>query len=254
MNEVMNVCGTDVEIKEYSDQRVVTFADIDRVHHRPEGTAKRNFSKNNKHFIKNVDYYIVGSNEIRTTHIFSISDNDFRDKTLITETGYFMLTKSFRDDLAWEVQRMLVSTYFKVREEKRTLSVEDAFKMVKLINKTPDNRLSLVKAVLVNAGIDIPLEEKDEVQQFHTTPRGRLEYTKKYADMNGVGDFLKTVDSVINEPTALVYVKYKAWCEVEERKPTTHIMFSKIVNQYLGTKICIMNIKGHTKRIFVEEG
>lgn len=34
------------------------------------------------------------------------------DVTLLTESGYLMLVKSFTDDLAWEVQRELVKTYF----------------------------------------------------------------------------------------------------------------------------------------------
>ncbi len=34
----------------------------------------------------------------------------------MTESGYLMLVKSFTDDLAWEVQRQLVSSYFRVRQ------------------------------------------------------------------------------------------------------------------------------------------
>ena len=48
----------------------------------------------------------------------SIGDMDLRqsqDITLITESGYLMLVKSFTDDKAWEVQRSLVDNYFKVR-------------------------------------------------------------------------------------------------------------------------------------------
>ena len=36
------------------------------------------------------------------------------DVTLITESGYYMLVKSFTDDLSWDVQRQLVNSYFKV--------------------------------------------------------------------------------------------------------------------------------------------
>ena len=36
--------------------------------------------------------------------------------TLITESGYLMLVKSFTDDLAWKVQRELVNTYFRVKD------------------------------------------------------------------------------------------------------------------------------------------
>jgi hypothetical protein len=35
--------------------------------------------------------------------------------TLLAESGYLLLVKSFRDDLAWEVQRHLVQHYFRSR-------------------------------------------------------------------------------------------------------------------------------------------
>lgn len=39
--------------------------------------------------------------------------------TLITESGYLMLVKSFTDDLAWRVQRELVKGYFRAKEQAR---------------------------------------------------------------------------------------------------------------------------------------
>lgn len=53
MNEIIKINNHDVAVKEYKGQRVVTFKDIDTVHERPDGTAKRqltallwmNFSK-----------------------------------------------------------------------------------------------------------------------------------------------------------------------------------------------------------------
>lgn len=36
--------------------------------------------------------------------------------TLITESGYLMLTKPFGDDLSWQIQRQLVKLYFRARE------------------------------------------------------------------------------------------------------------------------------------------
>ncbi len=112
---IINIHGTDINIKEYRGQRVVTFKDIDAVHGRPEGTALRNFNTNRNRFVENEDYFIVGSDEIRRNGLFPLSDNDHRDKALITEQGYLMLVKSFTDDLAWEVQRSLVNGYFKVK-------------------------------------------------------------------------------------------------------------------------------------------
>lgn len=111
----IKIGNSDIQIKEYKGQRVVTLNDIDVVHNRPDGTARRNFNLNKNRFILNEDYFIVGSDEIRTTHMFPISDNDFKSKTLITEQGYLMLVKSFTDDLAWEVQRKLVNGYFRTR-------------------------------------------------------------------------------------------------------------------------------------------
>lgn len=122
MNELIQIEGTEIEIKEYKGQRVVTLNDIDLVHHRADGTARRNFNANKNHFIEGEDYFVVGSDEIRTSHLFSISPNDFTNKALITEQGYLMLVKSFTDDLAWKVQRQLVNGYFKVRQMATDLS------------------------------------------------------------------------------------------------------------------------------------
>lgn len=95
---------------------MVTFKDIDMVHERPDGTAKRNFNTNKARFVEGEDYFIVSADEIRTSRMFPISDKDFMSKALITEQGYLMLVKSFTDDLAWEVQRKLVSSYFNVHQ------------------------------------------------------------------------------------------------------------------------------------------
>lgn len=115
MNDLIHIGNADISIKEYKGQRVVTFKDIDAVHGRPDGTAKRNFNTNKEHFVENEDYFVVSSDEIRTSQLFPISDKDFMKKALLTEQGYLMLVKSFTDDLAWEVQRQLVNSYFKVR-------------------------------------------------------------------------------------------------------------------------------------------
>ena len=53
--------------------------------------------------------------EKRTTGILPEEVNN-RGTALITETGYLMLVKSFTDDLAWDVQRKLVDSYFRVKQ------------------------------------------------------------------------------------------------------------------------------------------
>ena len=117
VNEVISVYGTDLEIKEYMGRRVVTFNDIDAVHQRPSGTARKRFNDNRKHFINCVDFFkIKQPSEIRTLGIERPQGGLPQEVTLITETGYLMLVKSFTDDLAWEVQRKLVSSYFRAKE------------------------------------------------------------------------------------------------------------------------------------------
>ena len=103
-------------IKEYNNVRVVTFKDIDTVHERPDGTASRNFRKNREHFVENEDYFIIELTADEIRRQFQVGKNAGRTAILITESGYLMLVKSFTDDLAWEVQRKLVNTYFRVKD------------------------------------------------------------------------------------------------------------------------------------------
>jgi len=120
MDEIVRIDGHDLSVKEYNGQRVVTFKDIDTVHNRPEGTARRNFTAHKDRFIEGEDYFIVTPqtlentemDEIRTSGIEAVNQ---RGTTLITEQGYLMLVKSFTDDLAWKVQRQLVDSYFQTR-------------------------------------------------------------------------------------------------------------------------------------------
>ena len=114
MYELIN--GNYMAIKEYNSQRVVTFKDIDTVHGRPEGTARRNFNQNKQRFIEGVDFFVVKPSDVQTNE-FRTSEINNRGTTLITESGYLMLVKSFTDDLSWTVQRELVNIYFKTRTE-----------------------------------------------------------------------------------------------------------------------------------------
>ncbi|GAB0057943.1 hypothetical protein SIID45300_02277 [Candidatus Magnetaquicoccaceae bacterium FCR-1] len=100
-----------VPVIEYRGRRVVTFAMVDQVHQRPEGTASRNFRANRERFMEGEDFHLIDfskSDEIRSFGI----DVPPRGLTLLTQSGYLMLVKSFTDDLAWQVQRELVNRYF----------------------------------------------------------------------------------------------------------------------------------------------
>ena len=120
MNEVITIENTEMQIREYNGQRVVTFKDIDTVHQRTDGTARRNFRQNKKHFIEGEDYIIVHRNN--SMDEFRPLDFPIPPKgiTLITESGYLMLVKSFNDALSWKVQRRLVNSYLNAREQQVT--------------------------------------------------------------------------------------------------------------------------------------
>jgi ORF6N domain len=104
----------DVELApvEYRGARVMTLSMMDDVHKRSDGTARRNFNEHKARLVDGEDFYKVSASEIRTHKICAISSKAHEDVILLTETGYSMLVKSFTDDLAWEVQRQLVKSYF----------------------------------------------------------------------------------------------------------------------------------------------
>ena len=114
-NQIVKINNTDLSVKEFNGQRVVTFKDIDMLHERVEGTAKRNFNEHKKHLIKDVDYFEVKQSDFQKYEIRTLEIPN-RGLTLITESGYLMLVKSLQDDLAWKVQRELVNNYFRVKE------------------------------------------------------------------------------------------------------------------------------------------
>lgn len=115
MNSI-TINNNSIDRKLYNNEPVVTFKDIDLVHERVSGTARRNFYKNQKHFIENEDYYLVTVENAKCTN-FVHSNIPPKGQYFFTESGYLMLVKSFTDDLAWEVQRQLVNSYFRLKDE-----------------------------------------------------------------------------------------------------------------------------------------
>ena len=119
MAELVKIEDTELAIREYNGQRVVTFKDIDTVHQRPTGTARKAFNRNKNRFEAGKHYFILqykGENSnVHQTDIRNIIVPN-RGITILTERGYLMLAKVFDDDLSWKVQDQLVDTYFKARE------------------------------------------------------------------------------------------------------------------------------------------
>lgn len=160
------VAGTALCIKEYKGQRVVTFKDIDEVHQRPEGTARKRFNDNKKHFIEGEDFYKITPSEFRTA-LGGMDARQSNDIIVITESGYLMLVKSFTDDLAWSVQRQLVNNYFRVQQmQKATDSymIEDPIERAKRwIQEQEEKKALAVKVAEQNQQIEKQNEQIAEL-------------------------------------------------------------------------------------------
>lgn len=50
MSSIVHIGNSEISVKEYKGQRVVTFKDIDMVHGRQDGTARKRFNDNRNHF------------------------------------------------------------------------------------------------------------------------------------------------------------------------------------------------------------
>ena len=119
MNDLITINGKSLAVKEYKGKRVVTLKEIDTVHERADGTARKRFNDNKKYFIDGEDFFRIDQpSEIRTLGITRPQGGIPESVILITESGYLMLVKSFTDDLAWTVQRELVNSYFRSQSSK----------------------------------------------------------------------------------------------------------------------------------------
>ena len=228
MNEVITIENTEMQIKEYKGQRVVTFKDIDTVHQRPAGTAKRGFNKNQKHFIEGEDFIKVCVDEIRTHKLWNISNKARSDITLITESGYLMLVKSFTDDLSWNVQRQLVNAYFRVKEEQSLEQITDFPNCPKRIYQTSStpvpknpswyhrNRRRMIhiceKAnvplstlyhhILLRLGEEYDLEQANKIyeQEIGHAPKYALDIVSYFPDLGRLADdFLDRLERLLNK-------------------------------------------------------
>lgn len=111
-NAVVQVGGMEIRKIEYRGQQVVTFAMIDKVHGRPDGTARRSFNENRDRFALGDDYYELTSDEIRTMSAAEIFPARTARGNFITKRGYLKIAKTLGDDKAWEVFDEMLERYF----------------------------------------------------------------------------------------------------------------------------------------------
>lgn len=108
----------EILVKEYKNQRVVTVWDISEVHNKEVKRINELFNRNKERFLKDYDYFSLTPTEFSESFKTSQNfiPNNVKEVNVFTESGYLLLTKTFSDDLSWEIQRILISSYFKIKE------------------------------------------------------------------------------------------------------------------------------------------
>mgnify|MGYP002136557094 FL=1 len=153
MNTI-TIQNVELPVVEIEGQRVVTLSMVDKVHQRPEGTARKRFNDHKPRFIKTEDFFVRNTDEARQMGFTAPNG-----LILLTESGYLMLVKSFTDDLAWEVQRKLVNSYFRVRE-----AVSDLTTALADPAKLRTALLAYTEKVMV---LEAKVQEQAPKAQFH---------------------------------------------------------------------------------------
>lgn len=159
-NLTMTISDEQIQIKEYQGQRIVTLADIDRVHKRQPGTARKRFNFHRDKFKKDIDYFVLNTDEAQKCFKTQAPNG----LTIMTETGYLMLVKSFNDALAWEVQRSLVNNYFRAKENEPRPTGENLLAM------------AVIEAQKLLAAKDQTIQEQEEQIQALAP---KADYTEK---------------------------------------------------------------------------
>lgn len=121
--ELIKIENKELEIKEWDNLRVISVYDIAKLHEREVKRVNEQFKRNKEKFIENIDYFVITREEMMkspfATALSKYSNN--KEEVLFTESGYLMLVKTFTDDLSWKIQRMLVNSYFKIKEVKEII-------------------------------------------------------------------------------------------------------------------------------------
>lgn len=214
MAELVKIEGTELSIKEYNGERVVTLRDIDFVHQKKSGSSKRTFERYKSHFILNEDYFELTRKDLgdKLSPNEKIVGNPNLKTYLLTESGYLMVVKGFTDDLAWQVQRQLVNAYFKTKELATAVStalIDDGLKYntsgtplpktkswydrnVEKINwicsRLGWQQSTVIHKLLVRVGAEYDLNEADRIYQQETGHEKRymldlVDYFPELADM-----------------------------------------------------------------------
>ena len=230
MNEVITIENTEMQIREYNGQRVVTLKDIDIVHGKKSDTAKKSFQKHKQHFILGTDYFEMTRKEFgeRYSPNEKVAGNPNLKTYLFTESGYLMIVKVFTDELAWNVQRQLVNAYFRAKEEQSLEQITDFPNCQKRIYQTSSTPVpknpswyhrnrrrmnhicekanvplsTLYHHILLRLGEEYDLEQANKIyeQEIGHAPKYAIDIVSYFPDLGRLADeFLDRLERLLNK-------------------------------------------------------
>lgn len=213
MKNLIEINGHSIEKIEYKGQPVITQAQIDELHNRPEGTAKRNFNENRERFMEGKDYFKVPHEEWK--NILSVrnssSSGGYRgEMTLWTYFGYTMLVKSFQDDLAWKVQRQLSDNYF-------SAGISAGQPIVQLSQNDSDAMSYLLSAVDT---IQSDMAKLTELRKYDDSPVAP--FCDDQCSYKAGGFILKDE----------IYSRYESYCYIKEEYTLSKPVFFRRLYKY----------------------
>lgn len=173
---------------------VITTQMIAYLHDKEIRRVNEQFIRNKKHFIEKEDFFQVSK--------FEVADSDFKDllfphgsnidfTIFFTESGYLMLVKTFKDDNAWKIQRVLVNNYF------RDKNLEDA--VVKSIAEITNKFLDGIKdSINKTVQYSIINNQKQEEIKPVKKKNPRIDYKKYYYEKMQTWLSVKQMQSLLN--------------------------------------------------------
>lgn len=182
---------SELELKEYDGQCVITLKDIDEAHQLQHGTAGKIFYDNRDNFVFDRDFYQVPFMDLPNEKFgqYSKSKNPSNKLTLITKRGYRILANHLDMDnpLTFLVYKTFFRNYF---NRPHTLILEDGNKFMKcaeiMANCKEPNRnyvVNILKHIVSDIG---------EVKE--TNPQN----TTKYMNATEIGKFFGVSARVMN--------------------------------------------------------
>lgn len=188
MSDIIQIENKELVVKEWQGERVVTIWDIANLHEREVKRVTEQFKRNKDNFIEGVDFILLSREEFLKSHLSTLVNlsNNTKVIPLFTESGYLMLIKTFNDSLSWKVQRVLVNSYFKIKE-----IVENNYKVPKTFKE------ALLLAVEQQEEIErLELENKEKQNQLEKQ-KPKVDFYNSVKDSESTLDF-KQVATTLN--------------------------------------------------------